>query len=157
MITQTVNGDLIAMLKQHKGEMVFTAHGCNCHAAMGSGYAPLIAKAFNGLREVDVTYRSTFKDNIDMLGTYSKLTTDHVTIYNAYTQYHPGADLRLDALGKAFANMNRNVKNTAIKLDVKPVLYIPRIGAGIAGGDWDEISEVINQNTPDIDVIVYVY
>lgn len=157
MIIETKQGDLIAFLKSHKGEMIFTAHGCNCFAAMGAGYAPLIAKAFKGLIEADAVYQSSFTQNHNMLGTFSKLETDHVTIYNAYTQYHGGPDLRLPALGKAFKAMNDDIKAKSDELSVRPLLLIPRIGAGIAGGDWDEISRIINENTQDIDVIVYVY
>jgi len=157
MIIDTVNGDLIAFLKAHKGEMIFTAHGCNCFASFGAGYAPLIGKAFKGLHKADATYQASFLNKTEMLGTFSKLETNHVTIYNAYTQFHGGRDLRIESLGKAFKAMNDDIKAKALELDVKPVLYIPLIGAGIAGGDWNVISQYINDNTPDVDVIVFVY
>ena len=157
MITTYTNGDLISFLKSYKGEMIFTAHGCNCHASFGAGYAPLIGKAFDGLHEVDAKYQASFANNFNMLGTFSKLETQHVTIYNAYTQFHGGRDLRLPMLGKAFKAMNDDIKVRSSELDVKPVLLIPLIGAGIAGGDWNEISKLIDENTPDVDVIVYIY
>ncbi|WWS23940.1 hypothetical protein vBKpnAMK2_00291 [Klebsiella phage vB_Kpn_AM_K2] len=47
--------------------------------------------------------------------------------------------------------MNKN------ELKMFVALYIPKIGAGIAGGDWELIEKLINLATPDIDIMVVEY
>jgi hypothetical protein len=32
---------------------------------------------------------------------------------------------------------------------------MPRIGCGLAGGDWSTVEKIINDSLPDIDVYVY--
>ena len=39
-----IQGDLIALAKEGNFDVI--AHGCNCFCTMGSGIAPLMAKAF---------------------------------------------------------------------------------------------------------------
>ncbi|AFU64057.1 hypothetical protein ACQ31_gp174 [Salmonella phage STML-198] len=71
-------------------------------------------------------------------------------ICQLYTQYLPGNNLDYSALLYAFQGLNR----WASKCLENPTVYIPRIGAGIAGGDWNKIKLIIDMFTPDIDIIV---
>jgi hypothetical protein len=32
---------------------------------------------------------------------------------------------------------------------------MPRIGCGLAGGEWSKVEEIINRVMPDVDVYVY--
>lgn len=158
MIIQYVKGNLVKMMiqaVQHDQEgslksKTFFTHGCNCHSAMGSGIAPQIAAAFPQVEEQDRLFHNLMSrrnEGINMLGEARPVSlSKNVTVFNSYTQFYPGKDFRLTALLKAFNNINTMIAGHT--------LLIPRIGAGVAGGDWDEISNAINSVTKDIKIIV---
>ncbi|QHJ78840.1 MAG: hypothetical protein [Caudoviricetes sp.] len=148
-----VKGNLVTLMKQaveQNDKKVFFAHGTNCQAAMGSGIAPQIAKAFPQVEEADRLYHKLndhYHCKHNMLGTVFPVSlTNNVTVFNAYTQYNPGRDLRIDSLRDCFEMLNIMARGA--------ILMIPRIGAGVAGGDWDEISKIIEEQTPDLTVYV---
>jgi len=163
MIKKYIVGDLvnsaIEAAKNPSGFQEFVGHGCNCHAAMGSGFAPLIASAFPQVEHADNEMYEKYNrmgSNMGMLGNFSiARVSESLVVLNIYTQYLPGKDLRLWALELGFFNVNQKLREMS-KVGVRPVLHIPRIGAGVAGGDWDVISKLIDENTPDIDVVVWV-
>lgn len=152
-----VKGNLVKLLKQsveHDSEentiKTFFAHGCNCHAAMGSGIAPQIAKAFPQVEEADRLFSKFHRVNDAqeiMLGhAFPVSLSRNVTLFNLYTQLYPGPDLKLNALKEAFKTLNSIIPGHK--------LLIPRIGAGVAGGDWNIISKIIKENAPDVNIIV---
>lgn len=155
-------GDLIEYLKEYAeawpNEVIATAHGCNCHNKMGSGYAPLLAKAFPEVLDADtrlynecVERYAGFGGNELMLGWYSNTRiNDCIEVFNLYTQFYPGKDLRMESLRDAFSRMNDYCKHDGIE-----TLHIPLIGAGIAGGVWKDIAKVIEEQTQDLDVVVW--
>ena len=165
MIIEYVDGNLIAFLQNWNktgNKRIYSAHGCNCFAAMGSGYAPQLARAFPLVKFADDQYHGTFEDDraraLHMLGTVCGVEISrNLTIFNAYTQYHPGPDLRLPQLAKAFQDINDRIECCAEMDNRESTLLIPKIGAGVAGGNWEEISKVIDDNTPNIGVIVFEY
>lgn len=160
MIHSYVKGNLVGMMlnaveSDKEGTLTnktFFAHGCNCHAAMGSGIAPQIAKAFPQVEEQDrlfynVMSRLDTPEHYKMLGDARPVSlTRNVTVFNCYTQFYPGKDFRLTGLLKSFNLINRMIAGHT--------LIIPRIGAGVAGGDWDEISNAINSVTKEVNIIV---
>lgn len=156
MIKQYVKGNLVKMMIQavehdtSSSRKTFFTHGCNCHAAMGSGIAPQIAKAFPQVEEQDRLFHNLMHRNnrpAFMLGEARPVSlSQNVTVFNSYTQYYPGKDFRPQALVNAFKAINTMIEGHT--------LIIPRIGAGVAGGDWEEISKLIDSVTPDVNIIV---
>ena len=156
MIVNYVKGNLVKMMiqaVQHDdmaGRKVFFTHGCNCHAAMGSGIAPQIAAAFPQVEEQDRLFHNLMSrrnEGINMLGESRPVSLSrNVTVFNSYTQFYPGKDFRPHALFKAFKAINTMIAGHT--------LIIPRIGAGVAGGDWEEISKLIDKATPDVKITV---
>lgn len=139
-----VKGDMIAMMKDPEVLKIPTlfVHGCNCHTAMGSGIAAGIAMNFPDAPIVDAHFQRLFKTNgqvdIGMLGQYSWTPLKYDSrLINLYTQYFPGRDLRLDALENGFIQLAEDFGYEGYRL------IFPKIGAGVAGGDWDIISQVI--------------
>ena len=150
MIVDVVKGDLIKLALDGKYNAI--VHGCNCFCKMGSGIALQIKTIFPQAYEADCR---TLNGEIKKLGTYTKVDIpyeynnreDVLTIINAYTQYNYGTDkmnVDYDAIEKVFVLINKDYANMNIG--------IPMIGAGLAGGDWDKISGIINEVTPDLDV-----
>lgn len=158
MIKQYVTGNLVTMVQRaveratvEEGARFVAGHGCNCHDAMHSGIAWEMQRAFPIVREMDSKYHQmSMEDNTDMLGSTVPVHISHeVYVLNMYTQFYPGADCRYDAIKEAFESANFALPKSGFN-----TLFIPRIGAGVAGGDWDKISAIINEVTPDLNVIV---
>lgn len=82
---------------------------------------------------------------------YRKTHTDlhKLLVVNAYTQYQPGPNLDYDALTLCLRKINHAFKGKHIGL--------PQIGAGIAGGDWNRIKTIIQQELKDCNVTVVIY
>lgn len=136
---QTVRGDLLALALV--GDFDVIIHGCNCMNTMGAGIAKSIKQHFPAAYAADL---ATQKGSRNKLGTYSHATVDcegrELTVVNAYTQFNyrgRGVKADYDAIRSAFQK---------VKLDFggKRIGY-PMIGAGLAGGDWAVISQIIDE------------
>jgi O-acetyl-ADP-ribose deacetylase (regulator of RNase III) len=140
---------------------------------MGAGIAPQIAKAFPEAEEAD---NETARGDVEKLGTfsYADITQNDgetLTVHNLYTQFGTGGrakgvpDVDYEALRSAFKLLNAEVKNLSEGRDggwyefvgVEQLCGIPMIGAGLAGGDWEIISKIINEVTPDMKIELVVY
>ena len=132
----------------------YIAHGVNCQNKMGSGVAKVLYKSYPEVKE----WYHEFCDSIDIEHRLGKvmhiptLTLDDKKIINCFTQYDYGYDgkryVNYWAIGECFKKLAKDPRINE--------LAIPKIGSGLAGGDWDIISQIINDATGD-DLNVYVY
>jgi O-acetyl-ADP-ribose deacetylase (regulator of RNase III) len=108
---------------------------------MGSGIAPQIKAKFPEAYEVDC---ATTKGDVHKLGTIThtvKQTTP--TVVNLYSQFGYGGrkmgkpDLNYDALRAGLKVVKQKFSGKTIGM--------PKIGAGLAGGDWDKIEKIIQE------------
>ncbi|KAG0202382.1 hypothetical protein BGX28_005073 [Mortierella sp. GBA30] len=135
----TVRGDLLKMALDGTFDVI--VHGCNCQVRMGKGIALSIKMQFPEAYEAD---SMTAQGDTAKLGTFSSA---HIvrgkrsfTIVNAYTQFHwrgTGVKADYDAIRKA-------MKAIKVAFAGQRIGY-PKIGAGLAGGDWDVISAIITE------------
>lgn len=118
------------------------AHGCNSKGVMGSGVAKQIKKKFPGAFEA-------YFNSPRKLGSVICWEGPNTTVWNCITQDSYGSDGRLyvsyDAIASCFRSLNSYSQSP---------LYIPKIGAGLGGGDWIRIEGIINHETPNLDIIV---
>jgi O-acetyl-ADP-ribose deacetylase (regulator of RNase III) len=128
-------------------------HGCNCFCNMGAGIARTIKENYFEAYNTDC---KTIKGDKSKLGTYSSVDIKHeninFTIVNAYTQYHYGGRVRnadYNAIKAVFNKISVDFKN-------KTIIY-PMIGAGLAGGDWEIISKIIDEELYGLDHICVIY
>lgn len=134
-----IPGDLLQLALD--GEFDVIIHGCNCQCAMGKGIAKSIKETFPEAYEAD---RRTAKGDRGKLGMISFATVQRngreITVVNGYTQYHwRGPEGRADY--EAIRGVMRAVKTGFPGLRIG----YPKIGAGLAGGDWKIISEIIEE------------
>lgn len=129
-------------------------HGCNSMGVMGSGVAALIRAKFpEAYRE----YKHCEKVYGLLLGSIQLVPTeDDKVIINAITQESYGRDNSVvycdyEAIRKAFMSINYHV--TALNLGS---IAMPKIGAGLANGDWDIISSIIEEECVSVQPVVYV-
>ena len=156
LLLDEVEGDLIQMAKDGAFDLI--AHGCNCFQTMNAGVALQLATQFPEIRSSD---RRTIYGDRAKLGTYSSTqvyannSARLLTILNCYTQFRYGRP----------NNGQTNCDYTAIKAVMTRIntefegrhLGIPKIGAGLAGGKWSLIRQIIFSNTPNIRVTIVHY
>ena len=168
---QEIDGDLISLAK--KGNFDVIAHGCNCHCTMGAGIAPQMAKAFGA--DTFPMENSKYKGDINKLGTidyqirmispegisrtiieglkFMNMKDEALVFVNAYTQYNyaKGNQKPIDyeALTLCMRKINNTFKGNHIGL--------PKIGAGLAGGDWERIKKIIKSELSDCKVTIVNY
>ena len=135
---ETVRGDIIRLALDGVFDVV--VHGCNCQCVMGAGVAKSIRAAFPAAFEAD---RATAKGDRGKLGTFSSAQIASggrsITVVNAYTQFHwrgrkPLADY--EAIRRVFNLIRSTFSGQRIGY--------PKIGAGLAGGDWSTIAAIID-------------
>jgi O-acetyl-ADP-ribose deacetylase (regulator of RNase III) len=148
-----IKGDLIQLAKA--GQFDVIAHGCNCFCNMKAGIAPQMARAF-GCNLYPMEDLSTIGD-INKLGqieygTQLVTTETRLVIVNIYSQYIPNVALKpldYEALTLGLRKINHTFEGKHIGL--------PQIGAGLAGGDWTRIKEIIQRELKDMKVTVVIY
>lgn len=129
------------------------AHGCNCVGGFGAGVALAVAKMHP---EVKAAYLSRHRQKPWTIGEVQvvKLQNDkHIANVMTQKNYLPrGVDLfEYDA----FRSICKELKQLCVKNSWS--LAFPKIGAGLAGGDWSRIYKIMEEELVDIDVCVYVW
>lgn len=146
------------MIKYRSGNILdvtsgIIVHGCNARGVMGAGVAKALSTKYPQILQ---PYRELCKSP-NSLGSnvYVQISAD-LTIINAITQIDFGNTpnrkyVSYDAVDTAFRS-----------LDVSPmfdretdIVNIPRIGAGLGGGEWSVISSIINHRLKDWEVICW--
>jgi O-acetyl-ADP-ribose deacetylase (regulator of RNase III) len=146
-----VKGNLIDMA--FNGDFDVIIHGCNCQCRMKSGIAREIAERIPEAVEAD---NETSVGDASKLGgfTFAHALDDFglpvFTVINAYTQLRYGTDSRkvdYDAVRAVFRKVANRFGGGYIPFRIG----YPKIGAGLAGGDWDIISKIIDEELEGLD------
>lgn len=146
MKIQYVDGDLFSTEIEH------ILHGCNAQGVMGSGVAKIIKEQFFDAYKF---YAEQYDEHGLKLGDVQFVPANGKVIVNAVTQDNFGRDgkryVSYDAVAAAMKTANR-----VLKLSGYTQLAMPKIGAGLGGGDWDTIARIIEQEMVDVEPVVYV-
>ncbi len=134
-----IKGDLIKLALEGKFDVII--HGCNCFCTMGAGIAKAIKSEFPEAFKAD---QITEKGDKSKLGFFTQATTIRsgypIMVINAYTQFNyrgKGIKADYDAIRNIFKKLKSEFPGKRFGF--------PLIGAGLAGGDWDIISEIISE------------
>lgn len=134
---KTTKGDIIKLAKQQKFDIII--HGCNCMCVMGAGIAKQIKKHFPKAYQADKTTKRACRNKMGTYSSYYDQKYD-VTIVNAYTEYDyrgKGIKINYDSIRQVFEKIKHDFKDQKIAF--------PKIGAGLGGGDWSRITNIINE------------
>lgn len=157
-MVNTIDGDIISLAEA--GEFDVIAHGVNCFCTQKSGLAPQMVKAFGTDKfRGEIASR---KGDINKLGNidfeYFYLDDNKkLAVVNAYTQYRYGknhadgdeAPLNYSAFSLCMKKINHIFAGKHIGL--------PKIGAGLAGGDWGRLLTIIMSELTDCKVTIINY
>jgi O-acetyl-ADP-ribose deacetylase (regulator of RNase III) len=150
-----VKGDLVAMAKE--GNFQVIVHGCNCHNTMGKGIAKSIRKEWPEAYKADCATKCGDKSK---LGTFSFSTPlgMGMHIINAYTQFNYWSEgggkedlFEYEALSSILKELKKQLGGQGLKFG------LPKIGAGLAGGDWVRIEGIIESELKGEDVTIVEY
>lgn len=146
---KTIEGNLISLAKAGAFDVI--VQGCNCFCTMGKGIALTIKQEFP---EAYLADRKTAYGDRSKLGSYSQAMAlgRTLTVVNAYTQFDwRGYGLKADyqAIEDAFNRLK-------VEFTGKRIGY-PMIGAGLARGDWERISGIIDKALAGEDHTLVIY
>lgn len=135
------------MIKHVVGDLVQDAsnydvivHGCNCFCTMGAGIAPQIKNKFPEAYAADC---ATPKGDLAKLGTISHTVNTTPIVVNLYSQYdYTGR--RSGMMDFDYDAFRKGLKALKAKFSGKTI-GMPKIGAGLAGGDWNEIEKILDE------------
>jgi O-acetyl-ADP-ribose deacetylase (regulator of RNase III) len=167
-----IDGDLIKLALALEFNVI--AHGCNCRSTMGAGIAVAMAKTFACDKfEMELDGPTIQKlGNIDyktfVIGRNGAIWTiedensnsrnePELIVVNAYTQNFYGRNhldgnkspIDYEALTLCMRKMNKIFPGKHIGL--------PKIGAGLAGGDWERIKNIIKTELSDCHITIVNY
>lgn len=136
---KTIQGDLVQLALQ--GEFDVIIHGCNCHCTMGAGIAKEVKTTFPEAYDADAR---TFPGDRSKLGTISYATVTRnghvITVVNGYTQFNfKGSGVLVD-----YEALRAVMAAVALLFSGKRIGY-PKIGSGLAHGDWSVIAPIIDE------------
>ena len=151
------NGEILAGLPEQvvQGDIFSThlnaiAHGVNCQGVMGAGIALEVKRRYPDLFEKYKKMCFEFKDENSTptefpLGTLYpyRVPNTNLHILNCFTQYdtakrHGDVAISYQAIFNSFSIAGVYCKNEGIK-----ELAIPQVGAGLGGGNWKIIYQLI--------------
>lgn len=135
----------------HERDYDVLVHGCNCYCTMGSGIARTIRELYPEAYEADC---QTKKGDRSKIGSFSYYIhpRKNLTIINAYTQYNYYPRNIDHFVYEGFAKICNDLYE---QYKHKMCIAMPMIGAGLAGGNWNRIKKIIQDNIKDVNVTIY--
>ena len=126
-------------------------HICNNYGAWGAGFVLALSKKWSYPEE----YYKAMKNYV--LGNVVVLQVENdIYVANMIAQHgiKPDANgkppIRYDALKASLSKVNK------IAVEMNATVHMPKIGAGLAGGDWNTIERII-LDTLMVDTTVYLF
>jgi O-acetyl-ADP-ribose deacetylase (regulator of RNase III) len=147
-----IHGNLITLAEQGKFQII--VHGCNCFNTMGGGIARQLADKYPEVKEID---SRTISGDREKLGrcTMVKINTGQVnfTVVNAYTQYEMSNTkdvFEYNSFEEFLFRFSQILPNYTQGVLRKVNVGFPKIGAGLAGGDWGRIFKMIEKFSDEV-------
>lgn len=141
-------------IKEVQGDITLTncqviAHCCNCYKVMGAGVAKALSTRWPGIAQVDKLDKRSPGERFGSFTNY--VTPEGKIIFNLYGQLDYGTDQRQ-------VNYERLYKALELMGSVLPpgtTIALPRLGCGLAGGNWTIVKSMIQFTLSHLDVTIY--
>ena len=126
-------------------------HACNCQNKFNKGLVKIIRKKFPIVYSEFTKFTLEIPKPWDRLGLIQEVKiSEELSIVNMFTQlfYGNSKESGIDYNDySAWVKCVEEIKN--IK-GARKVYFPFNVGCGLAGGDWNKISEIICRNIPDV-------
>lgn len=127
-------------------------HGCNNRGVMGSGVAKIVREKYPRAYE---EYQNAFRLGGLRMGTVVEVDCGDKVVFNGITQDGYGKDGRRYVDYDAVEYVIHEV-DTSCRYHGLDAVAMPLIGAGLGGGSWKIISEIIEKNSRMFKPVVYL-
>jgi O-acetyl-ADP-ribose deacetylase (regulator of RNase III) len=151
-------GDVLQESKQKR----IIAHLVNNRGGFGKGFALSIANKYPNVKNrYKIWYRKSILDsetnfilgNIQTIKINDNLYIANLLAQDGYkTKANPVA-IRYFALEESLEHLNNFVDSLNEQIEI----WMPKIGTGLAGGDWNIIENIIEEKLKNKKVIVFEY
>ena len=128
-------------------------HGCNAQGVMGSGVARIVRNNFPSAYYEYVRHHDENELQLGQIIPVEVLPSRF--IINAITQEFYGGDGKRYVSYHAIQIAFEQVRKFAQINNITSINY-PMIGAGLGGGDWGEISKIIDEQLEGLSHFVWV-
>lgn len=148
-----VKGDAVKALQE--GQINFLVHGVNCQGVMASGIAKQIRETFPECYGRYIEYTAERKKHNAPVkpGDVQLWIRSGRVIANLYSQdnygYNGNRYCSYDGIEVGLRHLRDEV------LEAQDIVGMPKIGAGLGGGDWNIIQSIILSVFPDRDILVF--
>ncbi len=145
-----------ATCPQAKGVKII-AHVCNDRGGWGKGFVLALSRRWD---EPEAAYRAWYAEGQSAgfaLGAVQFVPVEpYIWVANMIAQHgtrtgSSGPPIRYDAVGLCLAQVAAKVQ------ELSASVHMPRIGCGLAGGDWSKVEPLIREHLCAADVAVTVY
>lgn len=147
------------MITYKKGNLLETSdsvivHGVNCQGRMGSGVAKAIRDKWPEVyEEYEARCKEAYREREILLGNILiSDTKDGKQVVNLFSQNNYGYDglryVSYDALDNGFDRISD-------EYSCMTQISMPKIGAGLGGGNWEVIAAIINHRFRAFDVTIW--
>lgn len=152
MSVTIVRGDLL------EADADIICHQVNCQGVMGSGVAKQIADKWPYVKKEYTEFCRKRKQKEDLLGDTMLVPSNGIqrkgepmilSIFGQFYYGHDGVYTDYSALTKAFRKMNRLYKGMTLA-------FPHGFGCGLAGGDWQDVEQMLVKLLPDCNVKIYL-
>lgn len=126
-------------------------HICNDRGGWGKGFVLAVSKRWP---EPEQYYRHRWDYElgvVQFVPVSPKLVVANMIAQHGYRATQAGPPIRYDALRTCLTAVGRRVTET------RESVHMPRIGTGLAGGEWETVEEIIRDTLRGIKVTVYDY
>lgn len=124
-------------------------HICNDIGAWGAGFVLALSKRWSAPED---SYRQCPEEwqlgMTQIVPVEEDICVANMVAQHGITGMHDGPPIRYAALKACLTNVNE----AAVRSNA--TLHMPRIGCGLAGGEWSEVEKII-QDVCTVDVYVY--
>lgn len=148
-------GDATKPVSHHPNEVRYIMHCCNDKDAWGAGFVV-------ALNRVSKEPKRAYHQMRKKLGNISLAqVNDNTYVFNIVGQQGYGRKkkqyVKYNALRKGFSSIAKEL--TELQQSTKNTLSVhaPRLGAGLAGGEWAVIEQMIKEEIVEQGFDVYIY
>lgn len=151
------------MIKLIKGNLfenldknIIIAHGCNCRGGYGAGFVVPLAERYPVAREYYLKRHEVKGWSLGFAQILPVENKNNIYVANCATQDRFWKKHRTEVLVnyKAVADSLAVVAKFAREQKLK--VYMPAIGAGLAGGNWSKLKSIIEKCMDGVECHIYI-